>query len=89
MPTRHQTLLIETITEKYGHLPVEKLLAKLCETGVIDHTRCKVLAVRRTVDQLVKRPMAKVDAMQQAADQCCVSYEYVRKCMYHYNDVNL
>ena len=57
--------------------------------GVVDHTRCKVLAIRRWVEEAVRQGSRKVDAMYQAAEEFACSYEYVRKCMYYYTDVNL
>ena len=56
---------------------------------MVDHTRCKVLAVRRWVEKAVRRGSRQVDAMYQAAEEFACSYEYVRKCMYYYTDVNL
>lgn len=88
MLPRHQRLLVDALVERYGGLPPEKLLVKLCETGVIDQTRCKILAVRRRVDELYRRGGPKLDAMSRAAEEFCVTYEYVRKCVYNYRDVN-
>lgn len=33
--------------------------------------------------------MKKVEAMYDAAERFCCSYEYVRKCMYYYKEINL
>ena len=57
--------------------------------GVVDYTRCKILAVRNVVDEMVKKGMKKSDAMWSAAEQFACSYEYIRKCMYYYTDVNI
>lgn len=89
MLTRHQRLFVDAVLERYGALPPEKLVVKLCETGVIDQTRCKILAVRHRVDDLARGGRSKLDAMNQAAEEFCVTYEYVRKCIYNYKDVNL
>lgn len=61
---------------------------RLIRMGVVDTVRCKVLVVREFVYDLVRSGSGKVAAMSIAADKFCCSYEYVRKCMYYYKDVN-
>ena len=58
------------------------------DMGVIDFSRCKILAVKNWVEQLVKHGEKKIDAMWKAAEYFACSYEYVRKCMYYYQDVH-
>lgn len=87
--TRYQKELARLVAERYGDLPAAGLIERLCDIGVIDHTRCKVLAVRRVVEELVGEGSGKVDAMWIAAERFCVTYEYVRKCIYYYTDVNI
>lgn len=33
--------------------------------------------------------MQKMDAMWKASEKFACSYEYIRKCMYYYKDINL
>jgi ribosomal protein L17 len=88
--TRYQKYLARIVAEKYGDLPADRLVEELCRVGVVDHTLCKVLAVRGRVEELVKSGRhGKVEAMWIAAEQFCATYEYVRKCMYYYTDVNI
>ena len=87
--TRYQRELRERSLARYGDASPEELLDKLFEMGVVDQTRCKVLAVRDAVEEMVRGGRRKVDAMYQAADKFACSYEYVRKCMYYYTDVNM
>lgn len=87
--TIYQRQLKQQIAELYPDSSNDELLDLLFEMGVVDQTRCKVLAVRRWVDNAVREGSRKVDAMYQAADKFSCSYEYVRKCMYYYTDVNL
>lgn len=87
--TTYQRFLHKTIESRFGSLSATALLDKLFEMGVVDFTRCKVLAVRTAVDTLMRGGMRKVDAMYQAAEDFACSYEYVRKCMYYYTDVNM
>lgn len=56
---------------------------------MIDITLCKVLTIREFVAALQKNGMKKIDAMWMASEQFACTYEYVRKCMYYYTDVNL
>ena len=87
--TIYQKELKQQIKELHPDLDNGELLDLLFEMGVVDPTRCKVLAVRRWVEKAVHRGSRKVDAMYQAAEEFACSYEYVRKCMYYYTDVNL
>lgn len=87
--TIYQRELKERITQHYPNASSDQLLDLLFEMGVVDPTRCKVLAIRDCVDEMVRQGRGKVDAMYQAADRFACSYEYVRKCMYYYTDVNM
>ncbi len=87
--TRYEKELARIVALRYGKLPAAELVAELCRIGVVDHTRCKILSVRRYVEELVKEGAKKVDAMWLAAEHFCATYEYVRKCMYYYTDVNI
>ncbi len=87
--TLYEKELARIVGERYGELPAAELVAELCRIGVIDHTLCKTLAVRRRVGEMVREGYKKVDAMWLAADRFCVTYEYVRKCIYYYKDVNI
>ncbi len=87
--TVYEKYLSEVVASNFPSLSCGELLEKLIEIGVVDFTRCKVLAVRRFVDDCMRGGMKKIDAMWDAAEKFCCSYEYVRKCMYYYKDVNV
>lgn len=87
--TRYEKELARIVSQRYGKLAAAELIAELCRIGVVDHSLCKVLSVRRYVDELVKNGSGKIDAMWMAADHFCATYEYIRKCMYYYTDVNI
>ncbi len=87
--TLYEKELARIVGERYGKLNAAELVAELCRIGVVDHTRCKILAVRRRVEELVHDGHRKIEAMWLAADQFCATYEYVRKCMYYHTDVNI
>lgn len=87
--TRYEKELARIVAGRFGGRPAESIVGELCRIGVIDHTLCKVLAVRRWVEESIKAGNGKVDAMWMASDYFCVTYEYVRKCLYYYKDVNL
>ncbi len=87
--TRYQKELARLIAREYGNLSADKLIEKLYRMGVIDHSLCKVLTVRRWVDDTMKSGYRKGKAMLMASDKFCTSYDYIRKCMYYYTDVNL
>lgn len=87
--TSYEKELISQLEQHYPRLSTTRLLEKLMDMGVIDFSRCKILAVRSRVEQLIKQGYKKIDAMWEAASHFACSYEYVRKCMYYYQDVNL
>lgn len=87
--TRYEKELARIVAERCGEHPAQRIVEELCRLGVIDHTLCKVLAVRRWVEESIKEGRGKVDAMWMAADYFCATYEYIRKCMYYYTDVNI
>ena len=65
------------------------MVESLIRMGVVVTVWFKILVVREFVIDLVGRGTGKVDAMYMAAEKFCCSYEYVRKCMYYYKEVNL
>lgn len=81
--------LLSMLSQAYGKLENEELTSKLFEIGVIDHTLCKVLAVRKCVDDQIRNGCKKIDAMWNAAEKFACTYEYIRKCVYYYTDVNI
>ncbi len=85
----YQQELADAIARRYKKLPPEKLVAELCRMGLLDHPLCKVLAVRTWVDRAVAAGSQKVDAMWAASEKFCTSFEYIRKCIYYYKDINL
>jgi hypothetical protein len=87
--TRYETELVRLVAMRYPGLAPAALVEELCRAGVIDYSRCRVLAVRRWVEEAVKRGDGKVAAMWRAADHFCATFEYVRKCMYYHTDVNI
>ncbi len=87
--TRYQKELARLVAEKYGNLPAEQIVAELCTIDLIDHTLCKILVIRRWVDEAVRQGDKKTAAMWRAADHFCATYEHIRHCMYHYTDLNI
>lgn len=81
--------LLLMLDRKYGALSPSEMADKLFEIGVVDHTLCKVLAIREFVAAKVKNGEKKMNVMWSAAEHFCCTYEYVRKCVYYYTDVNL
>lgn len=87
--TIYQKELTRMVGMRFGQLAPEQLIEKLMEIGVVDHTLCKVLAIREFVAGLQKNNVKKVDAMWFASEKFACTYEYVRKCIYYYTDINL
>ncbi len=81
--------LISSVESLWPDMDTAELVEKLINIGVVDTVRCKILVVREYVEKTVSGGCGKVDAMYMAAEKFCCSYEYVRKCMYYYKDINL
>ena len=81
--TIYEKELIRILRTRCGELTTGQTVEKLTALGVIDSTLCKVLAVREHVR------IRKTDAMWLATERFACSYEYVRKCMYYYTDMNI
>lgn len=87
--TTYEKELVQIVQNKYSKCSNSELMEKLISMGVVDFSRCKVLSVREHVGEKIKQGAKKTDAMWQAAERFSCSYEYIRKCMYYYTDVNL
>ena len=87
--TLYQREVARIVARRFKKPPPEMLVAELCRMGLIDHTTCKVLAVRTWVAEATDSGVGKIDAMWMASEKFCTSYEYIRKCIYYYRDINL
>lgn len=87
--TTYEKELALIVQQKYSNYTSGELIEKLIEMGVVDFSRCKILAVREYVGALGTQGVKKTNAMWQATEKFSCSYEYIRKCMYYYTDVNL
>ena len=86
--TTYENQLVGMIENRCGGLSARDVAEKLIRMGVVDFSRCKILAVREYVLEQIKTGKGKVDVMWEAAERFACSYEYVRKCVYYYRDVN-
>lgn len=64
------------------------IIDALYELGVVDTQLVKILCVRKFINEKISKGMKKVDAMWAASGKFHFSYEYARKCLYYYTDVN-
>lgn len=87
--TIYEKQLARAVGTRYGRLTSGQVVERLVRIGVVDPTLCKVLAVREYVAGRQRTGESKTDAMWQASERFSCSYEYVRKCMYYYTDINL
>lgn len=87
--TIYEKELCRLLDDTYAPQNIEQTVEYLSRAGVIDYTRCKALVVRRFVERLTLAGAKKIDAMFAAAEEFACSYEYVRKCVYYFRDVNL
>ena len=87
--TLYQKRLNELVTRKMPQADGAQIVDRLFRLGVIDTTLLKVLVIREHVERLVLQGASKLDAMWQATEIFACTYEYVRKCMYYYKDLNV
>lgn len=87
--TTYQKELENLIARNYCTLSPQEVTRKLVKMGLIDNTMMKILVIREFVHALVKNGESKLNAMWSATEQFACSYEYVRKCLYYYKDVNI
>ncbi|MCC8019544.1 MAG: hypothetical protein LIO85_07215 [Rikenellaceae bacterium] len=87
--TLYLTELLDQIERQHERLTPRQLAETLIGLGVIDNTLCKVLMVRYEVVRHIGAGLRKTDAMWLATEKYCCSYEYVRKCIYYYTDLNI
>jgi hypothetical protein len=87
--TSHQQELWRAIASKSRRVTARRLFEQLCRIGVVDHTLCKVLAVRTWVDRRCDEGYGKVKAMWMAAEHFSITYELVRQYIYYYKDINV
>ena len=88
--TLYQKRLHEIVRSQCMH-PEEgcDLVDRLFKVGVIDSTLVKVLVIREYVEQLMRKGESELNAMWMATEIFACTYEYVRKCIYYYKDINL
>ena len=86
--TIYEKELIRILRTRCGELTTGQTVEKLTALGVIDSTLCKVLAVREYVRGIMETGIRKTD-LWLATERFACSYEYVRKCMYYYTDMNV
>lgn len=87
--TVYDKQLIESVGRLWPGLDTAELVERLINIGVVDPVRCKILVVREYVEKMFVHGYGKVESMYMAAEKFCCSYEYVRKCVYYYKEINL
>lgn len=87
--TIYQKKFNEIIKNNFDGYSTPQILEVMFEMGVIENTILKVLVIREFVKKLVVGGESKITAMWKATEIFACSFEYVRKCMYYYKDVNL
>jgi hypothetical protein len=87
--TLYQKRLHELVQARCARNNGHEVIDLLFRVGVIDSTLVKVLVIREYVEELLRDGETKLNAMWRATEVFACTYEYVRKCMYYYKDVNL
>lgn len=61
----------------------------LYRSGFFTHQTCMIYLVKFKVDELYKKGVGKVEAMQEVADKYNISYESARKYVYGFKDIKV
>lgn len=85
----YQKKLEEIVEEWGGKKCPQDIIRLLFRIGVIDSTLVKVLVIREYVHRQVETGVSKLNAMWNATELFACTYEYVRKCVYYYKDINI
>ncbi len=86
--TLYQKRLHELVQSRVPHADGTEVVDTLFRLGVIDSTLVKVLVIREYVEELMREGETKLNAMWRATEIFACTYEYVRKCVYYYRDIN-
>jgi hypothetical protein len=86
--TIYQKRLHELVAARMPHADGAEIIDRLCRLGVVDTTLLKVLVIRQHVEKLMGEGESKLNAMWRATEIFACTYEYVRKCVYYYKDIN-
>lgn len=82
-----QTIYYKALVSAVAKLCAEKeptqVIETLQELNLLDPKRCKAFLVKNFVVDKVNEGMGKTDAMYEAAEKYCCSYECVRKYIYY------
>ena len=88
MITSIERKFVEIYTKKHPNAQENTIFA-LIESKLIDFRTCKIALIRHFVDDCVKKGCGKREAMRLVANDMACSYEYVKKAMYYFNDINI
>ncbi len=69
--TTYEAELARLVSKRFGRISPGRLVVELYRIGVIDHTLCKTLMVRRWVEQAVRDGHRKTRAMWLASEYFC------------------
>ncbi|MBQ3260856.1 MAG: hypothetical protein IJW42_06795 [Alistipes sp.] len=64
------------------------LVAMLLDRGLIDYREVERMVARRMVESLCAEGMGRCDAMAEAAEKMCCSYEKIRAFIYQKREKN-
>jgi hypothetical protein len=87
--TTYEKEFLSVFESKYGDADLRKTFELLVSMGLIEPTMCKVAVIRHFVNTQVADGVGKLDAMWNATEHFACTYEYVRRCMYYYRDMNI
>ena len=87
--TLYDRKVIDFMDRQFPGKEAGKFTEQLIRMGLVDNTKCKILMIREYVSEMVRKGSGKIDAMYSAAEEFCCSFDYVRKCIYYYKNINL
>lgn len=73
---------VGALTRRCQGLTTRETISRLMDWGVVNPARCRSLAIRDHVSDLVAGGERKTEAMRRAAARFACSFFLVRKCVY-------
>lgn len=87
--TVYDKQLIGEVERMFPDHHAGEVVERLIRMGVVDTVRCKILDGEGVCERTRGPRNGQGRCHVHGAEKFCCSYEYVRKCMYYYKEVNL
>lgn len=89
MMTCYERRLARHLGLRLGTTDSARVVEYLARRGLLDYRACKIFTVREFLQKLIRGGVSTTEALWQASERFACTYEYARRCLYDYRDMNL